>query len=249
MRFLFVVVAPFLAASLLFSATKRYEVKSGSVTYKSTTQGNTLGMETKGSGEKVMHFKEWGNLEIADETTSTTMPMQGTKTSRNMTKFDHGTVLSVDFESQSIIKTDSLAGLQSLGNNKKSLTQSGREFLEQNGGKKVGNESILGYDCEVWQWKYGKIWVHKGVTLKNEANMLGIKTITVATSAKFGSTPSDSLFKLPNFPVKTMEELMQEQSGGMQQDYQQEAPSEQEIQNMQKQMQDLMKMMGQQPVQ
>jgi hypothetical protein len=83
-------------------------------------------------------------------------------------------------------------------------------MMKEMGGKKIGEEKVLGYNCEVWELMQSKIWLHKGILLKQEANIMGTKHTTVATSVKFNVSISDKEFKLPDYPRKTMDQMMQE---------------------------------------
>ena len=71
---------------------------------------------------------------------------------------------------------------------------------------KTGEESVLDYLCEVWETPKIKLWLHKGVMLKSKVKVMGITHTTEATNIQFNISVSDEDFKLPDFPVKTMEE-------------------------------------------
>jgi hypothetical protein len=202
-----------LAVLLLFSATvstlfadgKRYHVKSGIIEYQIDGGGSFLGMGSKTTGTQKIIFKDWGNVELNEEkSTSTTMGK--TDTTHTMLKIDHGQVYSVDFERKIIIKQDSAMLKQMQG---KDMSKMGKDMLESMGGKKVGNGKVLGYNCEIWELMGSKSWLYKGVPLKTESSMMGMKHNSIATKAKFNVSISDNDLKLPNFPLKTMEQLMQ----------------------------------------
>lgn len=182
----------------LHAQTNRYEVKSGSVEYSITHSGNMMGMSMQGKGTAKTIFKEWGNVELhSEEINSVTMGMK--KSQKQMTKIDNGKVYSVDFD-QNVIYEFSADTL--MNSEYKDLVKTGKDALTSMGGKKVGEENFLGYDCEIWEMMQVKIWLHKGVMLKSEANIMGIKNTTVATKVELNNAISDDAFKLPNFPVK-----------------------------------------------
>eukprot|EP01156_Anaeramoeba_ignava_P021850 Anaeramoba_ignava/c19841_g1_i2.p1 GENE.c19841_g1_i2~~c19841_g1_i2.p1 ORF type:complete len:176 (+),score=16.26 c19841_g1_i2:299-826(+) len=89
----------------LLYGDNRYEVKSGIVKYKISTTGKSFGMSIDSSGERIMYFKNWGNLELSDESISQNM-MGNIETTRNMMKVDGKYSYSVDFDEKTIIKTD-----------------------------------------------------------------------------------------------------------------------------------------------
>ena len=84
----------------------------------------------------------------------------------------------------------------------------GESMLESMGGEKVGTEKFLGYNCDVWDISGGKQWLYEGLMLKLEMTMLGITTITEATSAKFDINVADKFFNLPDFPIQKEEGYM-----------------------------------------
>jgi hypothetical protein len=72
-----------------------------------------------------------------------------------------------------------------------------KDFIEKNGGKILPPEQFLGRTCEVFEIWGCKTWAYKGVSLKTEGTMMGIKTSIVAT--KFEENPSvpASRFEVP----------------------------------------------------
>ena len=240
----------------LSASTKRYDVKSGIVEYKITGGGSMLGITTKTEGISKLYFTDYGNLELHDERETTTTMGQKT-TSHNLVKIEGDTVYSVDEEEKYIVK-QKLGKLVNQQKEGKSLASMGKEMMKEMGGKKIGTEKFLGYPCEVWEVMGSKVWIYKGVPLKTEANIMGFKHNIVATKAKFNVKIPKERFKLPNYPVKTLDDLFNE---GMSKSLQQEKasasthknntpppqmPSPEEMQKMQEMMQNLGKMFGQQ---
>ncbi len=62
----------------------------------------------------------------------------------------------------------------------------GKRTMESLGFEKIGTETLLGKPCEVWQGLGGtsKIWVWRGLNLKTETKMLGMKSIITANVVK-----------------------------------------------------------------
>jgi len=203
-----------LSITSLSADGKRYHVKSGVIEYTIDGGGSFLGMGTKTTGTQKIIFKDWGNIELIEEKSSSTT-MGKTDTIHTMTKIDNGQVYSVDFKHKTIIKQDS-AILKQMQN--KDMSKMGKEMMESMGGKKIGDEKFLGYNCEVWELMGAKSWLYKGVPLKTESSMMGMKHNIIATKAKFNVSLSNSDFKLPNFPVKTMDQLIQSEMNNAQAD-------------------------------
>jgi len=196
---------------------KRYEVKSGIVEYTTTISGKVLGSKVSGSGTENLFFKNWGAIELKEEqsTQTTTTKMFG-KTSTDKTsthvinKLDNGESYLVDFDNKIIyVGRDLMMDMFKQTNT--DAGESGKNMLESVGGKKIGTESFLGYDCDVWDINGAKQWMYKGVVLKLDVTVFGITTITQATSAEFDVSVADSNFELPDFPIQKQEGFMNNQ--------------------------------------
>ncbi len=216
----------FISTQILYAATKRYEVKSGMVSYTITGGGNMMGIKNETHGHTTLYFDDYGDLEV-QETEETATTMGRTEKRHRLMKIQDGIVYSVDFKQKVITKQDIS---QFMG--EKDMSKMGKEMLKEMGGKKVDNGEVLGLPCEVWEVMGSKIWIHKGITLKIESNIMGMIHKEEATEVKFGvSIPSDKL-KLPDYPTESLDEMIQRQMsrGGHQ-------PSPEEI----KQMKEMMK--------
>jgi len=193
---------------------KRYEVKSGIVKYTSTISGKVIGSKIAGSGTENLYFKDWGALELKETTSeqTTTMKFFGkekveTTSTHVINKLDNGESYLANFDTKIItVSRDPMMDMMKQSNT--NATEAGKNMLESMGGKIVGTESVLGHSCEVWDVMGAKQWLYKGVMLKMEVTLLGIKTITQATSAKFDVSVADANFKLPDFPMQKMEDFM-----------------------------------------
>lgn len=231
-RFSFIVLAFFLVLSSNASM-KRYEVKSGQIEYETIGEGSMMGVPTKMSGKSSVIFKNYGAIELMhDKTTQTIMGQK--EIEEDITKFDNGTVYSVDHEEKVIFKQEVPVDLKD-----PMLIQKGKKSLESLGGKRIGTEKVAGFKCDVWQLKDYKMCIYKAVPLKMETNVMGIKQIQIAKTVKFNISISDEKFKLPNYPIKSMSDMMGENMKQMQEEMQGMTPEQKKM------MQDMMKNMGQ----
>lgn len=193
---------------------KRYEIKSGIVEYTTTISGEVMGSKISGSGTENLFFKNWGAVELKEEQSSqtTTSKIFG-KTSTETTsthvinKLDNGESYLADFDKK-IIYAGRDPLMDMFKQTSTDVGDAGKNMLESVGGKKIGTESFLGYDCDVWDISGAKQWMYKGVVLKLDMTVFGITTITQATSAKFDVSVSDSNFELPDFPIQKQEGFM-----------------------------------------
>lgn len=188
---------------------KRYQVKSGIVAYTSTMSGEVMGSVITGSGTENLYFKDWGAVELREEKSkqSTNTNIFGQKNSQTteshtLYKLDHGDSYQVNFDTKEITKQKDIAMemMKDLFEDS-DVGDVGRGMLENMGGKVIGNEKFLGYDCEIWEIMGAKQWIHKNVMLKLEMEVMGIKTLKEATSVKFNVKIPDKNLALPDYPI------------------------------------------------
>lgn len=193
-----------LTVSTLHAETKRYEIKSGIIEYAVSGGGNMMEIKTQIEGKSKAIFKEWGNIELYEDTTKSVI-MGKEETTRQTTKIDNGNVYIVDHVQKIIVHYRPEMLLQS---EHKDLTKGSKEILLTMGGRKIGEEAIQGYVCEIWEAQQIKLWLHKGIMLKSETKIMGITHTTLATDIKFDISVADEDLKLPDFPIQTREENM-----------------------------------------
>ncbi len=195
------------------SKLKRYEVKSGIIQYKSTVSGKVMGSVITGSGTESIYFKDWGAIELLEEQSTQTTKTNifgrkntETTNTHTMSKLDNGESYHVDFDKKQIfLRRDMAMDMTKALHPDADAGDVGKNMLESMGGKKIGNETYLGYNCEIWDIMGGKQWMYKGTVLKLEMTIMGITTIKEATSAKFNVSVSDKYFQLPDFPIQKEE--------------------------------------------
>lgn len=197
------------AISTLCAQPQRYEVKSGAIAYTITQSGNMMGVIVNGKGKAKTLFKAWGNIELHTEESSTTT-MGRTEQERQMTKIDHGKLFVVDFDERVIYEYTP----EMLKNSEyEEFAKTAKEMIDATGGKKIGEEKVMGYPCEVWEMMSVKLWLYKGIMLKSEAEIMGIRHTTTATKIDLDIAVSDDDLKLPDFPLKSASEAMMEKEG------------------------------------
>lgn len=190
--------------STLGAEEKRYEVKSGMIEYTITQSGNMMGVNIDGRGTAKTLFNAWGSVELHTEESKTTT-MGRTEQERQMTKVDHGKLFVVDFEEKVIYEyTPEMLKHSEY----QEFAKTGKEMIASMGGKKIGEEKVMGYPCEVWEMMAVKLWLYKGIMLKSEAEIMGIRHTTTATKIDLGISLSEDDLKLPDFPVKSASEAM-----------------------------------------
>ena len=197
--------------SSLQAETKRYEVESGIIEYTVNGSGDMMGIQTKTVGKSKILFKEWGNVELREDSVKSVI-MGREEETHQTTKIENGKVSVVDYAHHVIVEYDPRTLMQS---EHKDLVKSSKEMILSMGGKKVGEETVLGLMCEIWNTPQIKVWLHKGIMLKSEANIMGITHLTEATNIRLNTSVTDEDLKLPEFPIQTMEESIKNNNSNM----------------------------------
>lgn len=198
--------------SVVDAKYKRYDVESGIIKYKTKISGKVMGSTISGEGKSTLYFKDWGAKELSEEESTQTTKIsilgqnkEEVEKNHSMTKIDHGMVYTVDFDNKKINKMENISMELMKGTD---MNKMGKEMLESMGGKKIGNEKFMGYDCEVWDMNGAKQYFYKGIPLKTEMSIMGISTIKEATSVKFDTRVPDSKFDLPDYEEVVVGNIM-----------------------------------------
>jgi len=178
---------------------KRYGVKSGVIKYKITLSGNVMENEVSGAGFENYYFDNWGIKSLKEEEiTKTTKAIFFNKVKEEkikihkLQKIEGDTIFKVDFYTKKIYK---------LFNKNIEVTSCSNQILNNLGGEKLGTEIYKGYDCEIWNINGTKQWLYKGIPLKIEHTLIGVKTIKEAVIADFNVIIVNNQFELPNYPI------------------------------------------------
>jgi len=179
----------FLIISIAISAQdfKPYQFKSRKVVYEST--GAMTGTST-------MIFDDYGMLEA--KISNTVMDIMGIKQKHNNKEIMKGKwVYTIDLATNKGTKIEN--PLYAMFPNGVDAKEVGEEMMKNMGGVKIGTETILGKDCDIWEIKklMSKVWVWKSIPIKSEINMMGMKITQIATSVEVDINVSPDNFNLP----------------------------------------------------
>ncbi len=193
-------VIPFTSYSI---DLKKYQIKSGIIEQK--IEGTVTGTQTT-------YFDDYGIKEATY--TKNTMKILGiSKSTETLTISDKDWTIDINLDektgtrvSNKVIK-DMLDGIA-----EKDYERFGEEMLKKLGGKKVGNEVILGKNCEVWEIKKVNTtsWIYKGIALKSVVSMMGMTTNYTATSFQENVPIPAEKFQVPKGIKITDEEINKE---------------------------------------
>ena len=187
---------------------KMYGVESGKIDYTISGSGNMMGVQTKVAGKKRILFKAYGAKSLTEENQVRKTVMGGNSNiqkSHTLTYLDGAILYSADMEEKRItrMQNPTIAMMGALGGGKSPM-KIGEAMLKKMGGKKIGTDKVLGYTCDVWEAMGTKQCIYKGIPLKIESNVMGLKNTEVATKAEFDISIPDKDFKLPDFPLYDM---------------------------------------------
>ena len=200
-----------LGTAVLFAGTdkmKMYGTESGKIDYKITGSGNIMGAVTKTIGKKRVIFKDFGAKSLTEENQVQKTVVAGNanvEKTHKLTVMDGAMLYNADLNKKRItrMQNPAMAMMSAVGGDKSAM-EMGEAMLKKMGGKKTGTDKVLGYTCDVWEAMGTKQCIYKGIPLKVESNMIGIKNVEVATKAEFDISIPDDDFKLPDFPVYDM---------------------------------------------
>ncbi|MCF8363162.1 MAG: hypothetical protein K9G70_11125 [Prolixibacteraceae bacterium] len=184
---------------------KKYPFKSGIIEYK---------MEGSAKGTQVLYWDDYGYYETSIEKSEAKMFGQTTKT--NKTTLTLGDKMYEWSEGDSVFyeSTNPIAETWSEGEyDEDDVEDYSVQMIESLGYEKIGSGNVLGKKCDIYSG-LGKVWVWKGLSLRTEVKMLGVKTIIAAESIKTNTHVPGSVFKIPSGMTASknvVEENMQEE--------------------------------------
>lgn len=193
--------------------TYRFAIKSGYVKYKLT--GNT-------TGTKELWWDNYGDKTRELENSKSVTKIFGmTNTTENhkLTILNRDDAWSVDYKTNEAFKNKvpfyegkAVADNMTEAEQKKMAD----DVLAGFGGEKLGNEKVIGYNCEVISLMGAKTWIYKGVTLKLTSKIMGIENNLIAVVFKPNISVSATKFEEPKgVKFKSAAGVSAESSGGL----------------------------------
>ncbi len=168
-----ILISVLLSIVLLLNAQEHneyYAIKSGYVKY-----------ELSGSitGTQEVWWDNYGNLQKTLTKASSSVSMFGIQSENKEHKLEirnEGVVYTIDYETGNNTKVR-MGNYVKMNNNMTEAEQKklADEILRSMGGKRLPNEKVLSYNCEVIEALGTKVWIYKGVTLKSTSKVLGIE--------------------------------------------------------------------------
>jgi len=188
-----------IVAMSMAQAEVRYDVKSAKIEFKTKSTQTVGSITIEKTGTKKVLIDNYGEKEFVERQE---LEKRDSKENKMHTlRYINGTVAyGVDFEHKMIHRMEGYMGdvfgvIKGDGTNE--------EMLKKMKFKKTGIDKVAGQSCDVWEMKGGiiKQCIYKGLPLREETNMMGMKSLVVATKVEIDATLSKDDFKLPDFPI------------------------------------------------
>ncbi len=162
---------------------KRYSQEFGTVAYK--VSGSQEGTE-------LLQFDAWGWLE--GKVTDVTVKVLGMKSqNKTIAYFDGEWMINYNPDNNYAMRISNPLFKNLTENLEEKNMEAVGEYLMEGGlGERVGTEVILGKECTVWEIASlnTKVWMWKGVNLREEAELMGVKVIKEAVEIDFSTRPA-----------------------------------------------------------
>jgi hypothetical protein len=197
---------------------KKYEVKSGKVTYRIDGGMKANGLSQSIRGKKRLIFDQYGFRELEEEATVSTTEVMGQKQvdKSHRLNFRNGTKVKVaDFTTKSVVEMEAPGLALMVKAAKNNLTQMGEQFLRSMGGQKTGTKKIAGYTCDLWKLPGVTQCLYKGVPLEVVTQAGGMSRKEVAVKAEFDVPVTAADYKLPDFQPQNLPPQAQEMMAAM----------------------------------
>ena len=209
------------------SSYKKYPFKSAIIEY--VVSGNS-------TGTKTTYIDDYGYKQA--EISETTTKIMGFKTKEKKEVITVGSeIYTVDHETNKVVKTNNPFAEKYAKNVGEDYIKTGEDVLIALGFQKSGTETILGKKCTIWKGM-NTIWSWKGLVLKSETNIMGMKIAETATNIKTDIKVPSNKFKTPSdyniqeAPKGVLEDVFSELEDGKNELTTEDKEMMREVQNM-----------------
>jgi len=193
---------------------KVFGVRSAIVNYelngsKPLTKESNLSIR----GNAALLFDEWGIHKLYKEkyTELTEGPVGSSKVVRTLYRNDHGDLYRVNFEKGKIEKSEDKETKEAISNHK-NLYLEQRSRIEREG-KWLGYLKIAGVVCHHWQYQGKELCLYRGVPLREEIVISGVKVIKQAISAEFDLNVTEDAFAFPDLRKEARKGFLLQEAG------------------------------------
>ncbi|MEM7161653.1 MAG: hypothetical protein AAF487_04355 [Bacteroidota bacterium] len=169
-----------------------------------SSESGYISYELKGmqKGTEILYWDDWGNKQRKE--TEVKIEMMGFSQTQNSITLTLGDIVyAIDEEKNTATKMKN-DFLGDASNQEK--REFGYRFMEEMGGKKVGEEQLLGKTCEKWTIPdmYSTVYYWKTYLMKSETDMMGMKQIVTATEIKLDASVEKGKFDISSYSIKDL---------------------------------------------
>jgi len=179
---------------------KLFDMQSAIINYQIKGKGklakdNYLSID----GNSTLVFDGWGIRKLYKEkyVETTKGSVNSSKTIYTLILKDRDIINSVDFKNKKINKSIDIITQKAIEHEDDLYQKKIKEMNTR--GTNIDNSTVLGYQCEIWLYGSKKWCIYRGIPLREEYVVSGIKVIKEAISIKFDTNFSKDVFVLPDF--------------------------------------------------
>jgi hypothetical protein len=202
-----------MAANIAVDAkTKKYDFESAIIEMERTNSNEMMEIKTK----TTVFVDEWGDKEARHIHEITKMKMLNQTTETNSISIIEGawvTNIDLDNKTATRMKIDMLGDINQMS--RSDQEQFAKQFNKEMNAKskEIGEEKIAGKPCKIIETTMDmggmksttRTWTWKRFILKSEAEVMGTKTVEVATNVKEKAKIPPGTFTVPrDIPVQTI---------------------------------------------
>lgn len=214
------------STSIAQTKVQKYSIKSGYIAYE--LSGNT-------TGTKSIWWDDYGQKSRTEENSVNITKMFGVKSETKthaITIINEGKFWTIDMN-ENTGQTGSVPYTKMQSDYAEMTEAEKKQFeddlLDSFGGKRVGTEKVEGYSCEIIEMMGVKSWIYKGIPLKTEAKLLGIKNNEMFTQFKENIQVSAAKFEPPSgIQFNSLDQHQHELMGNIFDDFEEEEEEEEE---------------------
>lgn len=191
--------APATSAPRASSPAPAAEALAGAKPFSSKTGRIEFALSGMRSGTETMTWDNYGLRQVTDSKTTLSIGNLPPRTHETRVIRDDDSITILNFENKTAMKMDHLMEQAKAMTGGQDMRAYSQEIMAEMGGSKTGTDSVLGKSCDVWTMtKMGTtLCIWKGLALKTETEMMGVKVSKLATKIDENVAIDASLFEVP----------------------------------------------------
>ena len=178
------------AAQASAATPTRFDAKAGRVEF--TLSGMQTGTET-------MTWDDYGARTVTETTTTTAIGNLPPRTHERRVIRTGDTMIVLDLEKKTALKMEHILEQAKAVTGSQDMRVFSEQMMAQMGASKTGSDTVVGKSCDVWTMtQMGMtVCVWKGLALKTDGNMMGVKIGKLATKVDENVAVDPALFEIP----------------------------------------------------